>query len=413
MYQKRIFDNGLTVVLEAIPHVRSVSIGFWVKAGSIYEEGKMNGASHFIEHLLFKGTGKRDAQEIAATLDRVGGQLNAFSSKEYTCFYAKVIDQHTDLAIELLTDLLRNSVFNEKEIKREKKVVLEEIKMYDDTPDELIHEMFSQELWKNSSWGQPILGSRKNIENMSREDLVSFYQKFYTPDNIIVSVAGNIDPDSIMSAVEESFHDLKGSVEHPEITEPVTKSGILVKTKDIEQVHMCLGIPGLKKLDDDKYALTVLSIAMGGGMSSRLFQEIREKRGLVYTIYSYQTDYRDAGFFTVYAGFSKKNLKTLLKLVIDEFENVKARGFTEDELLRAREQLKGSLILGLESTSNRMSRMARLEIYLKNNQSIDDLIKQIDSIGNDDIIRVMDRLYDREKLLLTAIGPVERKDISF
>lgn len=411
MYFKKVLDNGLSIVLEKIPHVRSVTIGVWVKVGSIYEKGRVSGMSHFIEHMLFKGTKTRDAQEIAATLDRVGGQLNAFSSKEFTCYYAKVIDQHIGIAIDLLSDLILNSTFDAREIKREKKVVMEEIKMYEDSPDELIHEIFAQELWSGSPWGQPILGIRENIEVITRKDIREFFDAFYKPSNIVVSIAGSIDQEETVARIEKAFAKMKGTGLQRRFLVPKTKSGMIVRNKDIEQVHLCVGMPGFSKSDKDKYALTVLSIALGGGMSSRLFQEIREKRGLVYTIYSYQTDYRQTGLFNVYAGTSKENIPPLLELVLVELDKISAKGFSEDELLRAREQLKGSLILGLESTSNRMSRLARLEIYFKKNISMDSLIKKIDSITNEDIIRVMGRIYSNDKLLIAALGPVDAGDL--
>jgi predicted Zn-dependent peptidase len=413
MYKKTVLKNGLTVILESIPHVRSVTMGFWVKAGAVYETIENNGICHFIEHLMFKGTKKRDPKEIASTLDRVGGQLNAFSSKEFTCYYAKVIDQHIDIALELLSDLLLNSVFNEKEIEREKKVIIEEIKMYEDAPDELVHEMFSQNLWKNSSWGQPILGTEEIINRIQRDDIVNFYKDFYTPGNTIVSIAGNFDHARVIQKLEELFEESHGSAPLIEIGPPKVNKGSIVKAKDIEQVHLCMGFPGVTKFDTDKYALTILSIALGGGMSSRLFQEIREKRGLVYTIYCYQTDYKTAGLFNVYAGFSKENLQPLIDIVIKELDSVSKKGFDADELLRAREQLKGSMIMGLESTNNRMSRNARLEIYYNEHRSIDDLIKEIDQVENDDVMRVMQRLYSRDQLLLTAIGPITGDDINF
>lgn len=413
MYQKTVLKNGLTVILESIPHVRSVTMGFWVKAGAVYENKKNNGICHFIEHLMFKGTEKRNPKEIAATLDRVGGQLNAFSSKEFTCYYAKVIDQHIDIALDLLSDILTNSVFNEREIEREKKVIIEEIKMYEDAPDELVHELFSQNLWKGSSWGQPILGTEEVINSIQRDDIVNFYKKFYTAGNTVVSLAGNFDHNEVIEKLEKLFEKSAGIAPGVEMPAPEHSSGMIIKNKEIEQVHLCLGVPGVTKFDPDKYALTILSIALGGGMSSRLFQEIREKRGLVYTIYCYQTDYKRAGLFNVYAGFSKENLQPLIDIVLQEFDEVAQNGFDFDELLRAREQLKGSMIMGLESTNNRMSRNARLEIYYNRHKSIDELIKEIDAVKNDDIIRVMQRLYSKDKLLLTAIGPIEKKDIIF
>ncbi len=407
MYYLDSLPNGIRVVAEAIPHVRSVSLGVWFAAGSSREDARTNGIAHCIEHLLFKGTTTRSARELAEAIDAVGGQLNAFTSKEYTCFHVKVLDNHLPLAVTLLSDMLLRSKFDPADIANEKTVIGEEIKMYEDAPDELVHDLLTQAVWPGHALGQPVLGSAANIRAWERDEILAFYREHYTPDNCLISVAGNIDPAAVRSLLAEAFADLGGQGSDPAILPPVFVPQQVIRARPTEQVHICLGVPGIGQLDEAAYTSFVLGDIMGGGASSHLFQTVREERGLAYSIYSYQNSYRDAGIMVVYAGMSPDAAPAVVEAILAEFRALRERGVTEAELARVKEQMKSGLLLGLENTNNRMSRMAKSVLLYGRVQTTEELVARIDRVTAEDVHQLAQRLFGGAALGVAAIGPVK------
>ncbi|NMA51970.1 MAG: insulinase family protein, partial [Peptococcaceae bacterium] len=343
MYQKVTLDNGINILTEELPHVRSVAIGFFVDVGSRDETEEISGVSHFIEHLMFKGTDKRSAKDIAETLDAVGGQLNAFTTKEFTCYYARVLDEHFDLAVDVLSDMFFNSKFDQQDIERERNVILEEIKMYEDAPDELVHDIFARSMWNGHALGRPIIGTAGVIANITREQIIDYYHKYYDPSKLIVAVAGNIEHNRVVNKLQPVLERKKSNHSNRKLVLPTPHRDVVCRSKDTEQVHLCIGTPGLKLNDDNYYVLQVINTILGGGLSSRFFQEIREQRGLVYTVFSYHTSYHDAGLFCIYAGLSKENIDEVLELVLKQIWDIQNNGCSKEELQRAKDQLKGNL----------------------------------------------------------------------
>ncbi|MGE5577696.1 MAG: M16 family metallopeptidase [Syntrophothermus sp.] len=405
MYEKTVLPNGIRILTEYIPYVRSVSIGFWYGAGSRHENEHNNGISHLIEHLTFKGTKNRTARQIAETFDSSGGQLNAFTSKEYTCYYARVLDNHFDLAVEVLGDMLLNSLFSEADLEKEKSVVLEEIKMYEDTPDELVHDLLAQAILDTHPLGRNILGTVASVTGISRQDVQAYLHERYTPDNLVVAAAGNVQHEAVVREVEKYFGAVGGKLGSAGDEVPVLRAQTLIRPKKTEQVHLCLGMPGIRRNDPRKYALYLLDVILGGGMSSRLFQELREERALVYSTYSYHVSYQETGLFTVYAGTSPGQVDKVLALVKDEFAKVKSGAVSEEEFRRAKEQLKGSLMLSLESTTNRMSRIAKSELFYERIQSPDEVIAQVDAVTLEELNGIAREILIEEQMTLAAIGP--------
>lgn len=390
---------------EAIPHVRSVAIGFWYRAGSRDEAPAENGISHLIEHLMFKGTKKRTAREIAEIVDASGGQMNAYTSKEHTCYYARVLDEHVGLAVEILADMLRDSVFDPAEMEKEKGVVLEEIKMYEDSPDETVHDIFAEAALAGHPLGRPVLGRDETVRELSREHVLVYLRERYTAANLVVAAAGNLEHERIVAEVERHFGDLpKG--ERYDAPVPLTSPGRhVVRPKETEQVHLCVGTLALPRNHPDRYALHVLDVALGGGMSSRFFQDLREERGLVYSTYTYHSCFQETGLFTVYAGTSPANAEVVLDLIAKGLREAKT-GFRPGELERAKEQLKGSLMIGLENTANRMSRIARMELFQEEWLTPDEVVARIDRVSEDDVRRLTMSLFGGD-LLLAAVGPID------
>ena len=391
---------------ESIPYVRSVAIGFWYLAGSRHEAPAQNGISHLIEHLMFKGTKRRTARQIAEIIDASGGQMNAFTSKETTCYYARVLDQHVSLAVEILADMLRHSVFAPAEMDKEKSVVLEEIKMYEDSPDEMVHDLFAEAVLSGHPLGQGILGTEGTVLPIFRDDILKYLDKRYVASNLVVAAAGNLSHTQVVEEVERWFSDLATGTPEEDFI-PIERPGRdMVRTKDTEQVHLCVGTLGLERNHPDRYALHVLDIALGGGMSSRFFQDLREERGLVYSTYTYHTSFKETGLFTVYAGTSPENAEEVLELIHRGLADAARKGFGADEVLRAKEQLKGSLMIGLENTANRMSRIARCELLGEELLTPDELIREIDKVSAKDLGRVAEALFSG-RLYTVAIGPVD------
>lgn len=405
MYNLVTMDNNTQIITEAIPHVRSVSIGFFVSTGSRYETPDINGASHFIEHLMFKGTSRRTPRDIAEELDAVGGQLNAFTTKEYTCYYARVLDEHFDLAADLLGDMLFESKFAPGDIDRERNVILEEIKMYEDAPDELVHDIFASSIWQGHSLGQPIIGTVDVVNSLSRDRLYDYYKEHYNPSRMIVAVAGNIKHDLVMDRLRPIFEKRAGGESPRQINKPANQRQITCRNKDTEQVHLIVGAPGLKLGHEKIYIMQLITTILGGGLSSRLFQEIREKRGLVYSVYSYHSSYQDAGLFGMYAGLSKQNVDEVLGLIFKEVKDIQVNGVQEEELHRAKEQLKGNLYLGLENVNARMSRLGKSQMYLGRVVAPEEVIDKLNMVTTNDIQELAQEMLDPQGFSLASVGP--------
>lgn len=388
-------SNGLRVVAEPIPTCRSVSFGIWVKTGSRSETPANNGISHFIEHMLFKGTDTRSAKDIADLFDGIGGNVNAFTAKEYTCYFAKVLDLHLPLAIDVLTDMFFNSRFDEEELAKEKNVILEEISMYEDTPDDKVHDEASRASYGDHPLAYSILGLEERLEAMGPDDLRRYMQDQYTIENTVISVAGNIEEKALLALLEEKFSGMSARGAGRSLTPAAFNGQYLFHPKQTEQNHICLTFPGCSIDDDKLYAMVLLNNALGGGMSSRLFQEIREKRGLAYSVYSYHTSYADSGLFTVYAGTAPKQTADVLDLTMELLAVVSASGLSEAELRRGKEQLKGSLILSLESTSSRMNRNGKNELMLGRHFTMDEIIERIEAVTMGDIRTVTARMLEK------------------
>ncbi len=405
MYQKTTLSNGVRIVTEEIEHVRSVAVGLWVGAGSRDEEEGYEGISHFIEHMLFKGTENRTARELAESLESVGGQLNAFTTKEYTCFYAKVLDEDMDLAIDVLSDMFFNSLFDERELEKEKNVVIEEIKMYEDSPDELIHDLFSEYVWNDHPLGKPILGTEESIKTLSREKIIHYLGRHYSPDNMVIAVAGKIKHDEVIKKLQPLFQEFKRGGRRVLEGTPNPSSQTKALAKDTEQMHLILGVPGLAQEDPDIYALNIVNNILGGGLSSRLFQEIREQRGLAYSVYSYHSTYVDTGLLAIYAGTSPQNTEEVVECTLKQVLHLIQNGITQQELERMKAQIKGSLYLGLESVSSRMSRLGKGELTYNRVITPEELVEKVEKVTLEDTHKVMERLWQRDKISLVMLGP--------
>jgi len=407
MYRKSILSNGVRVVSEAIPYVKSVTIGIWVGTGSRSENEYNHGIAHFIEHMVFKGTDNRSAKDIAEMVDEVGGQLNAFTGKEYTCYYIQVLDTHLELALDVLSDMLLSSKFDGADINREREVVLEEVHMYEDTPDELVHDIHLSNIWAGHALGRNIIGTIPSIEKFDENVIHQYYSDFYTSDNIVIAAAGNLTHDKLEALSERYFGKMRGSKKHPLMIEPpkiVPANTIQIKA--VEQVHLCIGTTSVPQSSPDIYALHILNNILGGGISSRLFQSIREEKGLAYSIYSYQTNYSDCGLFTIYAGTRPSNTAQVTELIWQNIVALKAKGITSRELSKTKEQLKGGLLLGLESSSSRMSRIGKMEITLGKHITLDEVVAKIDNVSLEDVSQMTKQLFNPETLCITALGPV-------
>jgi predicted Zn-dependent peptidase len=410
MYQKQQMKNGIRIVTEEIPYVNSVSVGIWVKVGSRNETPDVNGVSHFIEHMLFKGTEKRSAKEIANSIDKIGGQLNAFTAKESTCYYAKVLDSHFDIALDVLADMFQNSTFLKEEIEKEKGVIMEEINMYEDSPEDLVHDLFTQGVWAGNTLGMSILGTEESLNHLDRDKIKGYYNENYIPENIVISVVGNIKHQEVVSKVEKHFGHLTSPakkmihMEKPRFT-PVK----ITKTKETEQVHLCIGFEGVDNDNESFYPLLTLNNIFGGAMSSRLFQKIREDRGLAYSVFSYPSSYQDCGLFSIYAGMKPAQLKTVTELIMEEIHETMMRGLTEEELFDSKEQMKGSYTLGLESTSGRMISIGKSELLNNRIYSPTEILEKIDCVDMKSVNTAIKTVFDLEKMGGAVIGSFGNK----
>ena len=405
--RKEILPSGLTVISEAMPAVRSVSIGIWVKTGSRHERPAENGITHFLEHMVFKGTKNRSAEEIARSADSIGGHLDAYTSKEFTTFSIKVLDEHVERAFDVLSDLVKNPLFRPDDVAKERKVIQEEIKMVEDTPDDLVHEMFTQAYWRGHALGRPILGTRSTVGSFNRAGLFQYFRRHYAPRGMLVTAAGHLEHACIVELVSREFGGALNARPSRDGMSPVATPHLKLRDRpDLEQVHLLIGAPGYPQAHEKRYALFILNTILGGGMSSRLFQNIREKRGLAYAVFSGLSMFQDAGCLNVYAGTSTNQLRLVVQLVMEEFARLKSTAINGEELQRTKDYLKGSMLLGLESTSSRMSNLARQEMIFGRYLSLDEIAAGIDAVTADDVLSVARDLFIGDRLALTALGPL-------
>jgi len=391
--------------------VRSVSIGVWLTRGSRHETAERGGIAHFVEHMLFKGTATRTAEDIAQAIDSIGGQLDAFTAKEYASYYIKVLDEHLPLAVDILADIVRNPAFAADDIEREKKVVVEEIKMVEDTPDDLVHEIFTQGFWEDHPLGRPILGTKETVESFNADLLRNYFKSVYTASNLIVSAVGNLEHERVRDLVHAKLGSLTEPGEVVRDQAPRVVPKILVRNKELEQSHLCLGVGSYPQNHDDRYSSYVLNTLLGGSMSSRLFQNVREKRGLAYAVFSGLSAYRDAGSFTIYAGCSNEAVGEVIDLVVEELRGVKSAQVPDAELQRSKDHLKGSLMLSLENTASRMSHLARQEIYFDRQFGLDETLQGIERVTAADVQRVAADLFRNGSLSATILGNVNGLEI--
>jgi predicted Zn-dependent peptidase len=403
--RRQKLPNGLTIITEQMQHIRSASIGVWLQTGSRDEDAEWNGISHFIEHMVFKGTKHRTAEEIARQVDSFGGNMDAFTAKECICFNVKVLDEHIPTALDILSDLVLNPVFDAADIARERGVILEEIKMDEDNPDYLVHEIFTQNFWKDHPLGKPILGTKETVKRFERDPVLDAYAHRFAPGNIIVSAAGNLDHDKFVELVTRHFEHMKPMSNGFHSSKPKIVSRIILRNKKaLEQVQLCIGVPAYPIAHEKRHAGYILNTVLGGGMSSRLFQNIRERQGLAYSIYSDLNPYRDTGCLAVYAGTSLASAAKVVQSVVSEFRKLKTEPVPEEELRRSKAQLKGSLMLSLESSTSRMSNLARQEMYFDRFYDLDELIEKIEAVTVEDLTVLANEFFQTDAVAVTALG---------
>ena len=409
MLQKTTLNNGIRVVTERMPGLHSASVGFWVQNGSRHEDTSLNGISHFIEHMLFKGTTSRSSLQIAKEIDSVGGVLNAFTGREFSCYFAKVLGDKLPNAISLLSDLVLNSTFEPKEIEKERRVILQEISMVEDTPDDQVHDLFCKSIWHSHPLGRPVLGDNESVASVTRNDLLQMLEDRYRGGNILIVAAGNLEHKAILDQVEQAFSIVKPGGAETLCSLPEYRPGVKVSAKNLEQTHFCLGTKALPQNHDDRFVLHLLNTILGGSMSSRLFQSIREERGLAYSIYSYLNTHSDAGSLVVYGGTRPDALSETLQLVLEQFSSLKHEFIGSEELYMAREQMKGTLLLSLENSDNRMTRLAKNEIFLGYQPIIKNIVSEIDAVTIESVQRLADQLLSDESLNLHIVGPANQQ----
>ena len=395
-----------------MPHVRSVTVGVWLTRGSRHESDAESGVAHFVEHMLFKGTTSRTARQIAQAIDSIGGHLDAFTSKEYASYYVKVMDEHLPLALDLLSDLVMRPALAPAHVEREQSVILEEIKMVEDAPDDLVHELFAQQFWSRHPLGRPILGTPETVTSFRSAGLRDYFEQTYVAPNLIVAAAGRLDHAEVRGLVERAFSDLRASASDRPVEAPVVTPGVAARRKEIEQSHICVGTPACAQTHPDRHATYVLNTILGGSMSSRLFQHIREDRGLAYAVYSNLMAFSDAGMMTIYAGCAPDKVNEVVSLTLAELRELRETPVPADELARARDHLKGSLMLSLESTSSRMSNLARQRIYFGRHFTLDEVLSAIEQVTADDVQRVACELFRDGAVVATVVGPSEPAGLS-
>ena len=396
--------NRVRIVTETIPSVRSISFGIWVNNGGRHENPQNSGISHFLEHMFFKGTHKRTALEIADTMDAVGGQLNAFTSKEATCYFVRILDTHFDIALDVLSDMFFNSKFDPAEIDKERNVILEELNMYEDTPDDLVGELLHEKMYPGHPLGMPILGTKATIESFTQDSFLDLIKNRYTPENIVVAVAGNFDQNEIVEKITAIFGQITGQAAPLDIPSPIYTPSFATKDKDIEQVHLAMGLPGIAAGTDESYALAAVNTIFGGGMSSRIFQKIREEHGLVYSVYSYPLNYMDTGALMIYAALNPSNLQDAISLLAEEARGMLTNKINDTQLYNVKEQLKASFLLSLESTSSRMNSLGRSVLMLDRVITTDELIQKIDQVDMAQFYDICDRVFRLDQTSIALVG---------
>jgi predicted Zn-dependent peptidase len=403
--RRQVLPNGLTILTEEMPHIRSVSLGIWIKTGSRHETAESNGISHFVEHMLFKGTQTRPAEQIAREVDSIGGNMDAFTAKECICFDVKVLDEHLPVAWDILSDLVLHPTFDQKELARERGVILEEIKMDEDNPDYLVHEIFTQNFWKDHPLGKPILGTKETVRRFEQPMLFDYYRRFFIPNNMILAVAGNMKHERVVELVAQRFLALPSGPNGFHQAAPKTQSRIIMRNKKaLEQVQLCIGVPSLSIGHEKRFASYILNTLLGGGMSSRLFQSVRERQGLAYAIYSELNPFRDTGCLSIYAGTSREAATKVVQSVVAEFRRLKQEAITQDELRRSKDQLKGNLMLSLESSTARMSNLARQEMYFDRFYSMDEIIDRVEGVTAEDVMQLAQSCFTTENIAVTVLG---------
>jgi predicted Zn-dependent peptidase len=408
MFRKEVLSNGLTVLTEKMPHVRSLAVGVWIRRGSRHEQKKESGLAHFLEHMVFKGTEGRTQAEIAQEMDEIGGQTDAFTAHEYAGFHAKVLDDHVVRAFDLLSDIVSHPRFDPEEIERERKVILDEMKSVEDTPDDVVHDLFCESFWPDHGLGRPVLGRVETVSRFRREDLLGFFRKIYTPRNLIVAAAGNLDEERILDLVRERFASLSAPPDGIAEAAPRVYPRIQVQEKDLELAHIVLGAEAPSLAAPERYAAYVLNAVLGGNLSSRLFQVIREEHALAYTVFSSLSTYRDSGQLAIYSGTEPSNVAKLLDLVMRELRRIKTDPVEEKELARAKSHLRGSILMGLESVSARMSQLARQEMYFGRHVDPDEVISGIDAVTSGEVLELASRVFGSGPLAMTVLGKLER-----
>lgn len=400
-------SNGMSFISERIEFVRSIALGIWVKSGSRYESPANNGISHFIEHMMFKGTERRTAKELAEEMDRVGGQINAFTSKEYTCFYTVSLDSHFSQSLDILYDMLHNSGFKSEDIEKEKGVILEEINMYEDSPDELVIDMLHEKVWSGNALSMPILGTAESLEGISKSMIEDYFKEKFVPENMVICVAGNFEYEPVKEMIEKTFGTWATRPSTNQIIDVPYQSILTLKKKDIEQAHFCLSFDGLPLGNKSLYPLSIFSTLFGGGVSSRLFQKIREDAGLTYSIYSYTSSFLNAGLFSIFSALNPSQLEEVLQMVMDELHHARNFSISKEELYTTKEHLKSSIILGLESSSSRMSNLGKSKLLLNKIRTTDEIIDKINSVTEDDVRQVVNEVLDYKKISLSIVGQVD------
>ncbi|MBQ1793934.1 MAG: insulinase family protein [Peptostreptococcaceae bacterium] len=405
MYKIHTLSNGLTIIGEEIPYLKSITLGIWVNAGSRIEEENNAGISHFIEHMLFKGTKNRTSKELASTIDNLGGQINAFTSKECTCFYVKLLDEHISIGVDVLSDMMLNSLFDSEEIDKERQVILEELKMYEDSPEDLSYDLLTENIYKTDGLGMNIIGTKESLYNINRENILEYFNKYYVASNCVISMSGNFNFEEMIKLIEDKFNNLPQGEVKVEVTKPEFHPCFIAKNKDTEQVNLAMSLKAIPLENrEDAYALSIVNNIFGGSISSRLFQNIRENKGLVYSIYSAPSLYRKTGELGIYASMSNENLKKVYNLVLEEIDNLRINGLTEQEIKESKEQLKGSYILGLESTSSRMMSIGKAMLLMKEVKNPNDIIESINNIDKERIDLIIDKVFNKENIGVCIVG---------
>jgi predicted Zn-dependent peptidase len=411
--QKEVLPNGLVVITEPMEHVHSVSVGIWLRSGSRREPAELNGISHFIEHMVFKGTARRTAEDIAREMDSVGGMLDAFTSKEMVCFNTRVLDEHLPRAFDVLADMVLEPKFADEDIAREQGVVLEEIRMTQDNPEDLVHELFTQNFWDPHPLGRPILGTPETVSAFTRDALHKWFRRWYAPNHLVITAAGHLTHAQLVDLVSERFAKLTPSENGRVEPVPQPAPHITLRTKrELEQVHICLGVPAFAMTDDRRFAVSILNNILGGGMSSRLFQNIRERQGLAYAIFSELNSYRDAGALSVYAGTALETAEQVVRSVLDEFRRLKDEPLDAEELRRAKDHLKGSMLLSLEGSGSRMSSLARYHIYFDRQFTPDELIAMLEAVTAEQVQQIAREFFEPGRLAASVVGNLNGFDLT-